>query len=299
MKKCTKCGELKDLEFFSKMSRSRDGRYPSCKQCQKDSYAGLNLENIDCKQCGLSFKPVQKKSEFCSKACGQKYRDQFRVRINGSGHAARKGVCTWCDSVFYRHVSLVNMSKSCSRACAANVKIIGKFTPVFFHSCKICLGVIKASSKSSCVENHCYKCKARYGYNIYAVSSGRTKTSCTNCGVSFSRIPPGKSKCCSLECSLELKRASHRKGKALRKSLKRKSLGGERFDPFEILERDNWTCQMCGIATPKEKRGHYSHDAPELDHIIPVSKGGLHTRMNTQCLCRECNADKSDNIIVR
>ena len=35
----------------------------------------------------------------------------------------------------------------------------------------------------------------------------------------------------------------------------------------------------------------------ELDHIIPLSKGGKHTRSNVQPLCRTCNASKSDKTI--
>ena len=34
--------------------------------------------------------------------------------------------------------------------------------------------------------------------------------------------------------------------------------------------------------------------SPELDHIIPLSKGGAHTPENTQCVCRQCNSEKAD-----
>ncbi len=33
MKKCTKCGEVKDLELFNRNSRRRDGRQSWCKAC--------------------------------------------------------------------------------------------------------------------------------------------------------------------------------------------------------------------------------------------------------------------------
>lgn len=68
----------------------------------------------------------------------------------------------------------------------------------------------------------------------------------------------------------------------------------EPVNPYRVLERDGWMCQMCGIATPQEKRGTYEPDAPELDHIVPLSKGGDHSYANTQCACRKCNAAKSD-----
>lgn len=66
----------------------------------------------------------------------------------------------------------------------------------------------------------------------------------------------------------------------------------EKFDPLEIFDRDGWRCGLCGTSTPKSKRGTYDAKAPELDHIIPISAGGPHTRMNVQCACRACNMAK-------
>lgn len=89
---------------------------------------------------------------------------------------------------------------------------------------------------------------------------------------------------------------SRRKHKSIRRSRIRGSDQLESFDPFEIFNRDNWHCKLCGIQTPRGKRGSFGDDAPELDHIVPLSKGGAHTRENTQCLCRKCNQIKSDKV---
>jgi predicted nucleic acid-binding Zn ribbon protein len=66
----------------------------------------------------------------------------------------------------------------------------------------------------------------------------------------------------------------------------------EKFDPFEIFERDKWVCRLCGQPTVKSKRGTLDPRAPELDHIIPLSVGGLHVRTNVQCACHACNMKK-------
>lgn len=54
---------------------------------------------------------------------------------------------------------------------------------------------------------------------------------------------------------------------------------------YDVLKRDNFTCQKCG-ATAKD--GAKLH----VDHIIPVFKGGKTTISNLQTLCDRCNIGK-------
>lgn len=56
---------------------------------------------------------------------------------------------------------------------------------------------------------------------------------------------------------------------------------------FAIYERDNYRCQICGRST----------DDLEIDHIIPISKGGKSTYSNLQTLCHRCNARKGSSIV--
>lgn len=56
---------------------------------------------------------------------------------------------------------------------------------------------------------------------------------------------------------------------------------------YNVLKRDNYSCQICG-ATAKD--GAKLH----VDHIIPVSKGGKTVMNNLQTLCERCNIGKSD-----
>lgn len=59
----------------------------------------------------------------------------------------------------------------------------------------------------------------------------------------------------------------------------------------KVFERDNYTCQMCG-------RSHH-HDGVklEVDHILPVSRGGSDNISNLQTLCFDCNRGKSNKIL--
>ena len=55
---------------------------------------------------------------------------------------------------------------------------------------------------------------------------------------------------------------------------------------FSIYERDCYRCCKCGIS------GDYAQ--LEIDHIIPIAKGGKTTYDNLQTLCHECNIEKGD-----
>lgn len=60
-----------------------------------------------------------------------------------------------------------------------------------------------------------------------------------------------------------------------------------------IKNRDNFTCCSCGNSTHVEP-----NLLLEIDHIIPVAKGGQTEEGNLQTLCWKCNRAKSDKIIA-
>ena len=59
-----------------------------------------------------------------------------------------------------------------------------------------------------------------------------------------------------------------------------------------IKNRDNYTCCSCGNSTIAEP-----NLLLEIDHIVPVSKGGCTVEENLQTLCWKCNRSKSNKII--
>jgi 5-methylcytosine-specific restriction endonuclease McrA len=54
----------------------------------------------------------------------------------------------------------------------------------------------------------------------------------------------------------------------------------------EVLRRDRHTCQYCG-----------SKRDLTLDHVIPRSKGGLHTWNNVVTACATCNGKKGNHLL--
>ena len=71
--------------------------------------------------------------------------------------------------------------------------------------------------------------------------------------------------------------------------LERKKLTKEMREA--VLARDNFTCCICGNSQYKEP-----NLLLEVDHIIPISKGGKTEPNNLQTLCWKCNRAKSDNL---
>lgn len=65
---------------------------------------------------------------------------------------------------------------------------------------------------------------------------------------------------------------------------KRKSLSNR--IRFEVFKRDSFKCQYCGSSSPDV--------VLEVDHIVPVAKGGTNELLNLVTSCWACNSGKSD-----
>jgi hypothetical protein len=60
---------------------------------------------------------------------------------------------------------------------------------------------------------------------------------------------------------------------------------------FEVFQRDRHTCQYCGRRAPDVEL--------EVDHLIPVARGGTDAFENLITSCRDCNSGKSAKLIER
>lgn len=60
-----------------------------------------------------------------------------------------------------------------------------------------------------------------------------------------------------------------------------------------VKDRDRHTCQYCSVSVAQEP-----NLLLEVDHIMPLSRGGLSALDNLQTLCWRCNRSKSNKIIA-
>lgn len=77
----------------------------------------------------------------------------------------------------------------------------------------------------------------------------------------------------------------------------RKSVAGQRALMTQALrkwikERDDYECQMCGLSAHEER-----NLLLEIDHIVPLSKGGITSEENLQTLCWRCNRSKGSKLL--
>lgn len=57
---------------------------------------------------------------------------------------------------------------------------------------------------------------------------------------------------------------------------------------FSIYQRDGYRCCKCGISQ--------AYAQLEIDHIVPISKGGKSVYSNLQTLCHKCNVEKGNKV---
>jgi len=158
--------------------------------------------------------------------------------------------------------------------------------------CKKCGKIFKAKNyRTNYCSDNCKrivnneKAKLRFrkkgkGYNL-----GKIKGTCKVCNKEFS-LRTSNHTLCSLECRKKyhdnIQNFTIIEDNRFQKSLRLR---------FEILKRDNFTCQYCG-RNPKQDKVKL-----QIDHIIPKSKGGNDNPSNLITACLECNQGKKDIIL--
>ncbi len=70
---------------------------------------------------------------------------------------------------------------------------------------------------------------------------------------------------------------------------------GATWSNHAVLQRDHHTCIYCGAQVGDRRHGRRLGPADfDVDHLIPLSRGGQSTWTNTACACKVCNQRKAD-----
>lgn len=281
---------------------SRPGRPPVCcsAECRRvrrkrQAAGGYTRE---CARCAVTFTAAKPSAVYCSRGC-KKAASLDRKRE--TGWTKPSGTRPWEDRPCrqcgepYR-VRKDNTRVFCSDGCKEAWRLKAyEPRPVSYRithrrSCADCGARFSPPAGSAyCSE----RCRSR-AINKAATVHKRSPRLCKGCGETFAP-PYGRSQAlyCTEACA---KRTVRRISKASRRARLREATV-EPVDPIRVFERDGWRCHLCGGLTMKAKRGSPHPKAPELDHIVPLAKGGEHSYRNTACAHRACNIAKSDSIV--
>lgn len=226
-------------------------------------------------------------------------REQYRNSVQSN--AKHNFTCMCCGVAAKRDLSSTNVKKGyfnkyCSRACkAVAYERIRK--EIFFLRGLAVRRKSTAVSEAQAIRDKTRSVKVlAKAIAVLALRQSRASRPCPICGKAVGHSLTRPKDFCSNKCrrQTDAHKASHRAAKSRREAIERGCKEARSIDPIKVLERDGWKCQICGVSTPQRLRGTYSRRAPELDHVVPISKGGLHTWSNLQCACRECNGAKSN-----
>jgi hypothetical protein len=243
----------------------------------KAKYTGI------CECCGIEFFAKTRLKRFCSISC--KSKQPYLV-------PSIDATCKHCG----KHFKAKRKCRStfCSRSCQATyvaivkreIAAIHRLKPKYLYSMALLIEIAAL---------HRIK---KLNKKLYEAKSGTKKHKlCKKCNNKFVYVvvngcPPKYCQHCKEQVYADHKRKSSRISKAKRRAIYKRA-EAESIDPFDIFERDGWRCHICGCKTPKSKRGTYSNNAPEIDHIVTLADGGSHILSNVACACRKCNQKKS------
>lgn len=81
-----------------------------------------------------------------------------------------------------------------------------------------------------------------------------------------------------------------------RRRARKASVASEVFTSQEIFDRDRWVCGICQQVVDPSIRWPDGRSA-SLDHVLPISRGGPHTRANVQLAHLSCNMQKGASVM--
>lgn len=185
--------------------------------------------------------------------------------------------CEICGLPFRPRSNHGVRQRTCSRVCGTKLQALNR-------------GVVRKRPKVSPRVATCTRCgvefQGRSGQLYCSVLCrervDKTVRECRHCGESF--VPYGKrSRYCSTKCY----RKAHRRAGNLRRWRAKDRFG--HFTKTDIAERDQWQCHLCG--------GVVTRSDWSLDHLVPVSRGGEHSRDNVALAHLRCNVSRGAKLL--
>lgn len=246
----------------------------------------LDIITSICLNCSVNFETTNKSKKYCSIKCCNEYNKKNRKDPRAKN---RKKQCQYCNKEFIDNTKF-NKLKYCSKKCH---ELWMKENPRHTKICPVCGKEYKSNRKE---QKYCSKECTFLNLMV------EPNSVCLCCGEKFRKQKHHSGKFCSRNCFIkytginEISKAKYKSNLTDASSIKRckkYKVKYENIDPLEIFERDKWICGICGEKIDKTLN-YPDKMSATLDHIIPLSKGGTHTRENVQASHGVCNFSKGN-----
>jgi hypothetical protein len=244
---------------------------------------GIESLISSCVQCGKEFvisKRVGPRNKYCSKQCREKHHHDV---------LKNRKIDRCCPTCGKNLNATHSTRKYCSKFCQMQDPNLISHKK---RECTVCKKEFVSPIRSKqCCSCACARRKQIKTLKKLQLDTQMITAKCVECGETFYtqklfgrnlyygyRCP---------ECRLVHERNRCRKRRMTTSQYKPK------LNDFEVFERDNWICQICGEPVDKDRR---SPDplSPTIDHIKPLTKGGLHVLPNVRLAHHICNNRKND-----
>lgn len=248
-----------------------------------------------CFYCGTLFIPTRKNNVFCCKRCATNSSKENR---GIKPTTVYKKICLGCGKEFE---TVYSLKTYCSKGCNWKTRHKVGATPRIIN-CAICGTEFETKNplQFTCGKRECQleQHKRRNAKNKKAPRLITYETrECAECGELFFVDDKLNNVYCSKECRKKAENRKHDRRIPKNQKVDNITLG-------KLFKRDNGKCYICGCLCDynsisiSQKGNEYPGDLyPTVEHIIPISKGGLHSWDNVRLACWKCNLAKGDAII--
>lgn len=257
----------------------------------------------NCVICGAVYIAKSNKAKYCSRKCHDiAFRINHGIAINSNPEPFHK-TCKVCGSSFDTRREAQN---TCSHECALKwhkeMRYGKKRSRPTLKECVICGQPFSTiHNAKTCGNIECKKAAKKLRSQNWVKPKPKLiqyeTRECKECGELFSVNSRMSNVYCSKDCR---RKAENRKNdKRIPKAQRVDNISLKR-----LYKRDNGICYICGgkcdwNSQAISKNGNpYPGDLyPVIEHVIPISKGGLDAWDNVRLAHWKCNLDKADGVI--
>lgn len=243
-----------------------------------------------CEWCGSSFEVARTTSpkRYCSQNCRS---SGYQKSVRERKFSERSTECPECGTAFLQN-PIGAPRKYCADKCkqrVSNRAARRRWKPLANPTTKRCAHcdtpfIARSRDRIYCYNEYCkyaaYRERKEAGAQPLIVEHA---VSCDGCGKKFVGKHP-TARWCSKYCA-------NKYWGRVRSRRRYAADGSALYVDREVFERDNWTCYLCNLPVDPELDRLHEFGAT-IDHIVPLSRGGLDELSNVALAHWSCNRTK-------